>query len=160
MNTLVGSRLSLWLYKNHSTHTSWHNYYQKCDKMLRSNKRVIIFIIISNDYPVNFGTHTQSKSRRMREGNPSEVTLGLKSGWKRRSNRLLARKEFIRLGEYTRNKPDVIGIYEVGYDDGGNYQTPAATGGHRCWLAVGGCAERDDLMPGTAPPWNARDFQK
>lgn len=45
---------------------------------------------------------------------------------KRSSNKLPGRKEFISgAGEYTRNKPGVIGeVYEVGYDDGGNYQTP------------------------------------
>lgn len=86
--------------------------------------------------------------------------MGVEKRMKTAFEQIASQKGIYQAGEYTRNKPGVIGIYEVGYDDGGNYQTPAATGGHRCWLAVSGCAERDDLMPGTAPPWNARDFQK
>lgn len=60
-----------------------------------------------------------------RKGKFERATWGLKSGWKRRLNKLPGRKEFISsAGEYTRNKPGVIGVDEVGYDDGGNYQIP------------------------------------
>lgn len=109
-------------------------------------------------------THTQKINRGECE---REIWMGQHGGWKAHENgvridcqperNLLAALESTLAinrvsSESTRLVTTMVGNYQI--------PTPTATGGHRCWLAVSGCAERDDLMPGACPTLECARFSK